>query len=118
MSSDPLLPPSGEDGLCLIGPCVVRFTRNLPFLPDLTDRSVQLIAKWLQLSLGSDTDADFEAIIVETLMGPLKLLGVDPVEMQEARNFDSYVFAMTPVMLMLAEERTRQGEALESQEEN
>ena len=72
-----------------------------------------LIEVWLQLSesSGSGGDPDFEATVAETLMGPLKLMGVDPVEMQETENFDSYVFAMTPVMLMLAAERARQGES-------
>ena len=77
-----------------------------------------LIEVWLQLSEGSDTDTNFEAMVVETVMGPLKRMGCDPVKMQDARRFDAYVFAVTPVMLMLAVERTRQGEALESQEEN
>ena len=67
-----------------------------------------LIEVWLQLTEGSETDADFETVVVETLMGPLERMGVDPVEMYGAGNFDSYVFAMTPVMLMLAAERTRQ----------
>ena len=80
-----------------------------------------LIEVWLQLSeprFLSDSDADFEATVTDTLMRPLELMGVDPVKMHEGRNFDPYVFAMTPVMLLLAEERARQRKTLEAEEED
>ena len=69
-----------------------------------------LMEVWLQLGESGDSDGveDFEAVVIETLMGPLRRMECDPVEMYRARNFDAYVFAMTPVMLMLAAERTRQ----------
>ena len=78
------------------------------------------IEVWLQLSeprFWSDRDTDFEATVVETLMRPLKLMGVDPEEMHRGKNFDSYAFAMIPVMLALAKERKRQSETLEAEEE-
>ena len=108
-----------EPGLALLHRRVFKKLRR-----PMTDRPppwlAGLIEVWLQLSESedSDGDADFEATVVETLMRPLKLMGVDPMEMQEGKNFDSYVFAMTPVMLMLTAERARQAEALENLEEN